>query len=142
MLTAANVPRPACASVQATTSTIKSTRQTMVSLSELITAQIRVSVGRGMEALEKLEERGAVGVHRAGVARHLDEPGAAVEDREAGDQAALLLPVAGEVVEGDDAGRGFQRLARGVHGALVDRRKAQLSAPPVDVGELAARRTG
>src|SRR6266568_5792136 len=116
------MPRFACASVQATTSTISSARQTMVSLSEVsrssshqptrsilvrvVTALVRVVTA---EALQEVDEVDPGRRDRLLVARHLHEPGAAADRGKTRHHPALLLPVAREVVERDGPGLGVQR---------------------------------
>src|SRR6266702_8806867 len=122
------MPRFTCASVQATTSTISRARQTMVSVSEVSrsssaqpTRSILVRVVTA-EALQEVDEVDPGRRDRLLVARHLHEPGAAADRGKTRHHPALLLPVAREVVERDGPGLGVQRLARGGHGGLVERR--------------------
>src|SRR3954464_10398057 len=98
--TAPYEPRRTCASVQATTSTIKSKRQVMASLRDVSASQRR-SLARGIEAQapQEVEEVRPGGGDGGLVSQHLDEPGHLVGDEDGGDEAALLVAVAHEVVD-------------------------------------------
>src|SRR4051794_39992250 len=117
-LVAPRTPSRTCASVQATTSTIRRARQTMVSFSDVATAQTRdLRSAFDMEALDQVDELGTGGALRARIAQHLEEPGVAVHHGERGDHAGLLY---GEVVEREGAGPGLDHLAQRVGGRFVE----------------------
>jgi len=82
------------------------------------------------------------GKRRRGSRRqHLDEPGALLGDEDRGEQPALLVAVADEVVDRDRTRLGLDRAARLRERPLVDRAKPDLAAPAVHVRKLAARGT-
>src|SRR5438270_12426884 len=90
VLTAGSTPRLTCASVQATTSTIKRTRQTRVSLRDVSASQARALIrGVTAQALEEAGEIGSDGANRIGVPEHLHEPGGPVDARKPRAQPAL-----------------------------------------------------
>src|SRR5512133_1929383 len=94
------VPSRTWASVQATTSTISSARQVMVSERDVRPSQIfRLARFIDAEAPEQLHEVLAGRADRAGVARELDEPGVALDLREAGDEPLSGRAAAREVVD-------------------------------------------
>src|SRR3954468_10188573 len=140
--TAPNTPIWTCARVQATTSTIKSTRQMMVSLRDVSASTIRCLI-RGIEvqAPQEVEEVGTGRGDGVLVAEHLDEPGALLGDEDRGEQPALLVAVADEVVDRDRTRLGLDRAARLRERPLVDRAEPDLAAPAVHVRELSARGT-
>src|SRR5437867_474371 len=139
--TAGSTPRVTCASVHATTSTIKRARQIRVSLRDVNASQARPLIrGITAEALEEASEIRSHSANRTGVPEHLQEPGVPVDGRKPGDQPALLLPFAREVVDRDGPRLGVQRLAHGGEARFIDRTEADLPAPAVHVGELSSRR--
>src|SRR5690349_19691833 len=102
--TATYTPRLTCASVHATTSTMRSARQAMVSFRDVSASQIRlVRSVRGIEAQapQQVVEVGPGGFDLRLVAQHLDEPGAAVRLEQRRDHARLLRAFAGELVDGE-----------------------------------------
>src|SRR5438874_5835162 len=100
----------AWASVQATTSTIKSVRQAMVSLRDVSAPQTRFLVCRiEAQAPQETQEFGSGRGDGSLVSEHLDEPGALVGGQDRGEEPALLLTVAHQVVHRDGARLGLQR---------------------------------
>src|SRR5206468_10056650 len=119
-LTAPRVPRRICASVHATTSTIKSARQAMVSLREVSASQRRELILVKVEALQEVDEVGPRGGDRPCISNHLHEPGISLEERQASHHAALLLAFAGEVVDRERTGLRLDSLPHGGERRLVD----------------------
>src|SRR5690349_8283342 len=101
------------ASVQTNTRTISSVRQAMVTLRDASASRRRVLV-RGIEAQapQEVDEIGSRRGDRGFVSEHLDEPGALLGDEDGGEQPALLVAFACELVDGYRAGRARDRLAR------------------------------
>src|SRR3954469_232687 len=142
--TAAREPIRTWASVHATTSTIRSARQTMLTCKDARASQARTANGlvRGddMDAFHERDELLASSADRSGIAEHLDEQGSAVGRRERHDHPALLLALAREVIDVEWTCLALHRRTQGRDRGLVDCGEAKLPAPAIDVGEVAARR--
>src|SRR5207248_1514643 len=132
------------ASVHATTSTIRSARQTMLTCNDARASQARTANGLvrrdDMDAFHERNELLASSAYRNGIAEHLDEQGSASDRRERHDHPALLLAVAREVIDLEWTCLALHRRAQGRDRGLVDCGEAELAAPAIDVGEVAARR--
>src|SRR5512141_2708457 len=127
LLTAPKVPSSTWASVQRTTRTIRSARQGMVSLREVMASQARM--WRGLVKAQRLQEVDEVRPGRSdgiGVANHLDEPAIPACRERSGDHARLHRALAREVVDRDRARRGLDRLARRGERGLADGSEADL----------------
>src|SRR3954463_12894323 len=141
--TAAREPIRTWASVHATTSTIRSARQTMLTCKDARASQARTANGlvRGdMDAFHERDELLASSADRSGIAEHLDEQGSTFDRRERDDHPSLLLAVAREVIDVEWTCLALHRRAQGRDRGLIDGREAELAAPAIDVGEVAARR--
>src|SRR5512142_3271435 len=137
------VPSRTWARVQATTSTISSARQAMVSERDVMASHsFRLARFIEAEAPEQLHEVLAGRADRAGVPRELDEPGVSLDLGEARDEPLPGSAAAREVVDLEGPRLRRERLPGRRERRLVERLEPDLPAPAVHVRELAAGRAG